>query len=344
MRDDLLEILSCPARTGDQASGRCAGGLVKRDEITLVCSECGSEYPIHRGVPRLLAPHSPTSSYMEDSLIQAYYEMHFGPFLVGPGLTQRRSFPQPGLDREGPAPKNFDDLRNAGSLRHNESSDFYGCINQLAAWPALTEEFYQVILELCQPFLQPEGVVIDIGCGLGRMVAELSARGATRVIGIDLSARMVEEAATLLASRQPVPVRLNLVGERTINATLELPFQRDYDFLAGDATWLPLVDGKIDLALCLNLVDRVKEPRKVVAECWRILRPGGKLLISDPYDWEGENWRAIDGQLADMGQWFAGSAWRRMKEIDGIPFVLRRSSRRIIVYLNHCILYEKIDA
>ena len=49
-----------------------------------------------------------------------------------------------------------------------------------------------------------------------------------------------------------------------------------------DATSIPVANGAFDLVLCTEVMEHVPEPIKLVNEIARILRPGGKLLLSAP--------------------------------------------------------------
>lgn len=51
---------------------------------------------------------------------------------------------------------------------------------------------------------------------------------------------------------------------------------------SSDATALPLADDSVDAVVCLELLEHVPEPKSVLAELARILRPGGTVLISVP--------------------------------------------------------------
>jgi hypothetical protein len=42
-----------------------------------------------------------------------------------------------------------------------------------------------------------------------------------------------------------------------------------------------------------------------------------------------------------MAVLFDQGNWQRVREVDGIPFVMRGNSRRIIIYMNHCLIYRK---
>ena len=56
------------------------------------------------------------------------------------------------------------------------------------------------------------------------------------------------------------------------------------DILA-DACRLPLASGCADIVLCTQVIEHVPEPVALVAECARLLRPGGQLLLSGPFWW-----------------------------------------------------------
>jgi ubiquinone/menaquinone biosynthesis C-methylase UbiE len=102
---------------------------------------------------------------------------------------------------------------------------------------------------------QGAGELLDAGMGPGRLCAELTERGWT-VTGIDASEQMVE------AARQ----RLPLAEERLLQADIEaLPFRAD-SFDAVAAT------GVLEYA---NLA-------QALSELVRVLRPGGRLVVSYP--------------------------------------------------------------
>lgn len=71
------------------------------------------------------------------------------------------------------------------------------------------------------------------------------------------------------------------------------------DLGVGDATWsygglhavadllaLPFPDGTFDAALNVVTLEHVTNPAKVVEELYRCLRPGGRLLLVTPLEWE----------------------------------------------------------
>lgn len=85
--------------------------------------------------------------------------------------------------------------------------------------------------------------------------------------------------------------------------------------LVADATRLPLCDATVDAVVLQAVLEHVREPDAVIAECWRVLRPGGHVYIempflqgfhADPDDFqrftlEGLLWRTRRFEAVDCG-------------------------------------------
>jgi SAM-dependent methyltransferase len=311
----------------------CHGKLMEVGQ-KLVCVNCGSQYSFDEGVPHLLGAEAPVSGYGEEEVRQ-YYEMHFGPHLRGEGAEERLRFPHL---------KSYENGRSGPPRSYTNSNDsaLGQAIEQIFTQLAPTELFYEAISEISERYLPSDAVALDLGCGLGRMTAELVDQGAARVIGMDLSSRMVKEANSLLVleGEGGRNVSLNLVAGETLPMRIEL--ERRFDnlaFIVGDAERIPLGDEQVSFVLCLNLIDRVRHPRLVVSELTRVLKPNGRLLISDPYHWDSSTPQA--NRIDDMARLFSGETWQWIDEVDGIPFLVRPNSRRMVLYMSHCIVYEK---
>ncbi|MDP2346008.1 MAG: methyltransferase domain-containing protein [Deltaproteobacteria bacterium] len=103
--------------------------------------------------------------------------------------------------------------------------------------------------------------VLDAGSGLGhwtRTIARLLSPGA-EIIGIDREETWVEGARAGAA----------VDG-------VQMSFQQ------GDAQALPFQDATFDLVTCQTFLMHVRDPRAVVSEMVRVLRPGGRLLLAEP--------------------------------------------------------------
>ena len=95
--------------------------------------------------------------------------------------------------------------------------------------------------------------MLDLGCGDGRLTAELRAR--------ELVAADVSEVALERARRRLPEARLLL--------------------LAPDEP-LPLEDGAFGLVLCAETLEHVRDVQLLLSEARRVLRPGGRLAVTTP--------------------------------------------------------------
>ena len=107
---------------------------------------------------------------------------------------------------------------------------------------------------------QPGDCVLEVGFGPGVAVEELLERARVGfVAGIDFSETMVEEAS-----------RRNAEAIEAGRADLRY----------GEAGELPFDDGSFDRAFSIHSVYFWSRPRQAFTELWRVLRPGGLLVIT----------------------------------------------------------------
>jgi ubiquinone/menaquinone biosynthesis C-methylase UbiE len=116
--------------------------------------------------------------------------------------------------------------------------------------PRIDRKFRR-ILELVRAQL-PCAAFLDAGCGDGRYLAALADELPSRRAGCDLSERILETA------RQRV----------------------EADFRQANLESLPFGDGEFDLVLCSQVIEHVLDADLAIAELARVLRPGGRLVIS----------------------------------------------------------------
>jgi ArsR family transcriptional regulator len=106
--------------------------------------------------------------------------------------------------------------------------------------------------------LLPPMVIADIGAGEGTLSLLLAQR-AERVIAVDNSEKMVAYGRE--AARK--------AGVSNI------------EYRVGDLEEMPLDDASIDLALFSQSLHHALHPQAAVKEAWRILKPGGRVVILD---------------------------------------------------------------
>jgi arsenite methyltransferase len=115
--------------------------------------------------------------------------------------------------------------------------------------------------------------VLDIGSGPGLLATEMAqAVGPTgRVCGIDVSDSMLT-----LARARAVPA-----GSAPV------------EYRRGGVDAMPYPDGSFDAAVCTQVLEYVADIPAALAEAWRVLRPGGRLLVMDT-DWDSIVWHSTD--------------------------------------------------
>ena len=122
--------------------------------------------------------------------------------------------------------------------------------------------------------LVPAITVADLGAGEG-LISQLIAHRAERVWCIDNSPKMVE-VGTELASKNGLA-----------NLTYKL----------GDIEQVPLPDKSVDLAILSQALHHASHPQTAVNEAFRILKPGGQLLVLDLKEHSFEQAHELYGDL-----------------------------------------------
>jgi ubiquinone/menaquinone biosynthesis C-methylase UbiE len=122
----------------------------------------------------------------------------------------------------------------------------------------------ELLFEIVAALGLPRGAdVLDLGCGEGRFSVELAKRFGFKVTGVDPVPRHVELCA---ASRDE--------AARSNSELTEL-----IRFEAGAAEAVPLRDASVDLVWCREVLVLIDDLSTVFAECRRVLRPQGRMLI-----------------------------------------------------------------
>lgn len=153
-----------------------------------------------------------------------------------------------------------------GAQYANFASDLYAEIRAAAmgedvgqnGW--LTAEEQDLFIEWLQ--LDGDHHLLDIACGSGGPTLRIAERRGCRVSGIDIHADGIGQANRYAQER-------GLAG------------RAEFRVADGGAS-LPFEDASVDAIMCIDAINHLPNRPAVLREWRRVLRPGGRLLFTDP--------------------------------------------------------------
>jgi len=110
--------------------------------------------------------------------------------------------------------------------------------------------------EFTKGMIQSTDMVLDVGCGLG-YGASILGKAAVHVLGLDTNATVVTEATQEYG-------------------------RSDVLFRQYDGINIPTQDSYYDIVVAFHLLEHIKDDAVFVGELYRVLRPGGFLLLTTP--------------------------------------------------------------
>lgn len=182
----------------------------------------------------------------------------------------------------------------------------------------------------------------DIGCAIGRSTFEL-ARGFEEVIGVDFSARFIQEADSL---KQNGFLRYSIATEGELEDFYEVDLsafnlekeRKKVAFWQADACNLKEIYKDFDLIFAGNLIDRLYDPKKFLEDLAPRLNEAGMLILTSPYTWQeestpkekwiggykkdGEKVSTLDGLQEILGEDFT------LIDTKDVPFVIQETARK----------------
>ncbi len=187
-----------------------------------------------------------------------------------------------------------------------------------------------------------QGLAVDIGCHVGGFTA-LQAQRSRFVYGVDISFESLLLGSQILKGRPQKMDRYRLYqeGKRYRWRDLDAPHCQNVEFVVAAGENLPLKASSVDTVSSCNVVDIVQQPLKLVDEKVRVLKKGGLLLLSDPYEFYGVRFKRLETRsrkspLRVIKQKLA-SQIRIVQEEDDIPWITQKYNRGYMIYYNHCL-------
>lgn len=143
------------------------------------------------------------------------------------------------------------------------------------------ENFYVKYAQSLRPD-KPGGRVLDVGCGVGQVVARLTKEG-FEAYGVDVSRPNIERASKVCE-------RCSLY----------------------DGKKLPFADGYFSSAGALNVLEHVEEPEEFIPELVRVVEQGGKIVLSSPNFFRVIGFRDYHPRMRGIKNKYYN--WKRIRE------------------------------
>ncbi len=196
----------------------------------------------------------------------------------------------------------------------------------------LSEPFYSKLIECSKPFIKQNSSVLDIGCATGRLNFEFEKLGAGESVGIYTSKKFIDFC--------------NLAKLGKVNlGKFEIKKHMNTLFLKRDILDMTdFEDEKFDFISCVNVIDRVLDPLRMVGNIYSLLKKDGVVMFVTPYDWVLSP-VSKEKYFFDMKILFDKNKWQVIKEIRDISYVVPVNNKDYRVtkeYICHMVILSKI--
>ncbi len=177
--------------------------------------------------------------------------------------------------------------------------------------------------------------VLDAGCGFGGSAIYLAQKIGCEVVGINLGESQLQRAKQYAAQKK---------------------LARPPEFLVMDYMHTTFPDASFDVVWGIESICYAKDKSQFIREAWRLLKPGGRLIVADGFHVRNEytpeekrllakavNGWAVDSMesIPNFARYLQETGFRNISQKDATPLVLP-SSRRLFMYSFPAIAWSKL--
>jgi ubiquinone/menaquinone biosynthesis C-methylase UbiE len=186
------------------------------------------------------------------------------------------------------------DVSDAPGVKEISYPRFVAFYNRLMAWPVVRQAFEPLRRDTAG---QAHGIVLEVGAGGGQNFPFYDPTRVVRVEAVEPDEAMLVEARRRLADA-PVPIRLSPAPVES----------------------LPFPDAHFDSAVVTLVFCSVRDPERGLREIWRMLKPGGTLLLLEHVRAQGKMVAWVQDALVPLSTRCMGNDhWNR----DTLQMVLK---------------------
>jgi len=161
------------------------------------------------------------------------------------------------VDRQPEAVEDIENLERVIARRRRKAEEYFNLVAGRLGKNYCPGRSWEGIGHLALR-LVPRLRIADLGAGEG-MISQLLARRAEHVWCVDNSPRMIE-------------IGTDLAGKNGLE---------NVTYVLGDIESVPLEAGSVDVAILSQALHHAQHPQRAVEEAFRILAPGGQLIVLD---------------------------------------------------------------